>query len=550
MKKLKIIFTVLVTIPLIIIFAQNSKSQSIYEFQSGGIKGEVDTLGIQKAETITKESLGLLEKEVDPDTYIVGPGDIFEISIVTSKPQNYNVSITPEGKIIIPSVGIVSVKSKTLSEVLKLIEQEIRKVYKTESIFASLKDIRKFKVIISGSVLRTGIIPATPMERVSEVIDAAGGFRGNASWRKIQLIREGLTEPINVDLIKFFLTGDKNANPFVQGGDQIIVPPANYKIVIKVLGEVPSPGTFEYNEGDSLSTLLKFGMGFLISSYLDSVEVVRFISNSSDIEKSYINLSSWPMNFIKTSNLKNDFPLKPGDRVFIRNIPEWLEGKSVVIRGEVKYPGRYAINEETTRLRDIIDRAGGFTADASLENSIFLRQSEMKKEDKEMERLYKTPLSEMTESELRYFQVRSRERRGLMSINFKKIIAYDNTEDNILLRDDDSIFIPMKTYMVNIQGRVNNPGLVIYKPDYSFEDYIALAGGYGFRADESEANIIKSKGQLFLAKNKNFKIEPGDNILVPPEKESKFIDIFTTGLTITMQLITITGVVLALVKLK
>ena len=49
----------------------------------------------------------------------------------------------------------------------------------------------------------------------------------------------------------------------------------------------------------------------------------------------------------------------------------------------------------------------------------------------------------------------------------------------------------------------------------------------------------------------NYKLDPGDTILVPPEEEdATFFEIFTTALTIATQLVTIVGVVITLVRLK
>ena len=68
------------------------------------------------------------------------------------------------------------------------------------------------------------IVAATHVDRVSEVIEKAGGFEEDASMRNIQILREGEAGIINVDLRKFFATGRKEYNPYVLGGDVIMVP--------------------------------------------------------------------------------------------------------------------------------------------------------------------------------------------------------------------------------------------------------------------------------------------------------------------------------------
>jgi hypothetical protein len=76
---------------------------------------------------------------------------------------------------------------------------------------------------------------------------------------------------------------------------------------------------------------------------------------------------------------------------------------------------------------------------------------------------------------------------------------------------------------------------------------VRSAGGFGLRADEDEVLIQKVSGELHRAIDYSARMDPGDNILVPEQSDVKFVDIFTTALSITAQLATIVGVVLGVV---
>jgi protein involved in polysaccharide export with SLBB domain len=156
----------------------------------------------------------------------------------------------------------------------------------------------------------------------------------------------------------------------------------------------------------------------------------------------------------------------------------------------------------------------------------------------------------MTKSELKYFAARISEKKGLMAVNFKKAVEDPSSVDNILLQNKDSIIVPETIDFINIQGRVNSPGNVQYNENFDYLDYVALAGGFGYRADIDETFVTKSKGEQFLAEDYNYVLEPGDTILVPPEEEVTFFEIFTTALTIAAQLVTVVGVIITLVRLK
>jgi protein involved in polysaccharide export with SLBB domain len=509
---------------------------------------KIDTTAFESAQKLAMQTNIVPEKPINANEYVVGPGDEFEISILINEPILLHLKVSPEGSLLIPNTGIVQLKGDTLVNAYKKINEKLRRVYKTEDIGVQLSQIRQFKVIVSGSVLKSLSVAASPLDRVSEVIERAGGIAKDGGMRNISLIRD--SNVYSVDLLKFFLVGDKSANPYVEGGDQIIVPPLSEKQKMGIYGEVGMPAEFEYVPGDSLSTLIRFGQGFLASSFLDSVEIARFETDGKTINRFYIDLNSWK-NILKTrEKLPGDIPLQVGDRVYVRIIPNWNKDQYVIISGEVKYPGKYAIVETKDKVADLIKRCGGFTENASIEDIEFIRQQESLKPDLEMERLARIPYTEMSQFESRYYQSRVREKRGVMSIDVKKAISDENSDQNITLYNKDSIIVPTKKNYINVQGRVNNPGNIVFNPNWTYMDYINQAGGFGYRADINETFIAKSKGEIFLAKDKNYILEPGDVILVPPQKEVSFTEVFTQVVATVSQLMTIAGIVITLVRPK
>ncbi len=535
MRKLILLF-------IAILLSAEANAQLDNSFISGATKKEVDTLAFDYMKENVKLNEGLLEREIDPEKYIVGPNDIFSILINTSKTIQFKTPISPSGVILLRGIGGVDVKENTLAEATRKIEDKIRSVYKTDEIYVVLEDIRKFKVVVSGAVGKPSTVQSTAAERVNEAIDKAGGFKYNGSLRNITLFRDRSNERIKVDLLRFYKLGEKDHNPTLLGGDHIIVAPSSDNIIVGIYGEVPSPGEFEFAEGDSLSTIIKIGQGFLQSSNLDSVEVVRM--NPTGMEHIYLDLNHWKGVLYSEQNLPGDIRLQPGDRIYIRKRYDWDETQYAILEGEVLYPGKYAINEETDRVYDLIKRAGGFTENASLDHIEFIRQEELEIKDLEMERLYKMIASEMSESEFRYFQAKKTEKKGSMAIDFNEIMKNPSDEvNNIMLRNKDSIIVSKKKYHINVQGRVNNPGLITFQAGYSYKDYINAAGGYGFRADVDETLITKPRGEQFLAENMDYTLEPGDVILVPPEKEYSYTELFTTTLTVVTQIISIVAIV-------
>ncbi len=505
--------------------------------------GEYDTVGYKLATELAKETTGIIEKEIDPNSYQVGPGDAFQLFIDIPGSKIEDVQMTPDGRIMLQGVGAVSIKGLTLADAEKAVAAAVRRVFKANTVALTLKKVRSFKVTVIGAVRKPGIVPSSGADRVSEAIDRAGGMMFNASMRRIVIHRDS-SDDITVDLMRF-LSGERDYNPYLQGGDVVYVPVASEKEIVEVSGEVGLPGKYEFRQGDSLFTMLRFAQGLLVSSYLDSIEVARFNFRGSGADKIFVSLNNNLNNSIQENK---NIPLDIGDRIYVRAKPNWLKQKAVVVTGEVKYPGRYAIYKDSTHISEIIDRAGGFLETASLDNVLMIRRRDMFEGDRELSRLYNTPITEMTESEISYFKARSRENPGLMSVDFRKVIELHDVQNDIYVADQDSIYVPVQKNYVNVVGKVVNPGRVLYRPEFTYLDYINLAGGFGYRSDDDGTLIIKPKGEQTLARTTKLPIEPGDNILVPDQSEVKFIDIFTKALTIATQLITIGGIIYTIVK--
>ena len=69
----------------------------------------------------------IIDTPVDPKKYFVGPGDQFHINIISSNETfDHSLVISPTGKLLIPSVGIVECNRLTLSELIKEIKKQIR----------------------------------------------------------------------------------------------------------------------------------------------------------------------------------------------------------------------------------------------------------------------------------------------------------------------------------------------------------------------------------------------------------------------------------------
>ena len=72
-----------------------------------------------------------LEQPIDPATYVVGPGDVFLISVIGIDPYLVQATVTPSGMLIIPQIGSLEVRSHTAAWVTTNVLALIKRVYPT-----------------------------------------------------------------------------------------------------------------------------------------------------------------------------------------------------------------------------------------------------------------------------------------------------------------------------------------------------------------------------------------------------------------------------------
>ena len=376
-----------------------------------------------------------------------------------------------------------------------------------------------YSISVVGSVKSPGIYHMPPASRISEVIKIANAIPDSlipeklidSSSRNITLRRNGMDS--RIDLKRFFVLGDEKNNPYLLDGDFIIVPVIQKRILVE--GAVNNPGLYELIDGDRVFDIIALAMGLQESAYLESADVVRYADNGKITKTFSINLQ----NIIDNIDCEDNILLKNDDRIIIRFIPEFHEEESITIRGEVQFPGYYSIEETKTTLLEILEKSGGPTSNADLQNAFLQRRSREDIIDTEFERLKKMLVEDMTVLEYEYFKTKSRELRGKFSIDFKNLWDAKNESADILLKNNDYIFLPDKSITVTVSGQVKKPGLINFVPGRNYLYYIEQAGGFSWNARKGKIRLIKADTGEWLKPKKDTIIEVRDMLFVPEKPD-------------------------------
>lgn len=265
----------------------------------------------------------VFEKEINPDEYIVGPGDQLIVKVWGAMEKQFPVLVSPEGYVVIPAVSEVFVSGKTLSESIRLITDELGKTFQNARYTVRLIKMRKFRVFVVGEIQNAGSYYLRAVDRLSDAIQLARGLTNWGDDTRIELRREN-GEVNVINLTDFYLTGNLDNNPMLSGGDVIFIPSidlqGNYAIIE---GNVGSQGIYQLRKQESLFDFLTRLRALNRRSNLENIILFR------DGEKSSYSLLNHDSEAFSVQ-------LKSGDRIMVPTIRN-----QVYVRGEVAQPGAF-----------------------------------------------------------------------------------------------------------------------------------------------------------------------------------------------------------------
>jgi polysaccharide export outer membrane protein len=158
----------------------------------------------------------------------VGPGDVFEVSVLGEKdlPREYRVQ--PDGTVDFPYLDRLKVGGLEPQQIEELIKGELtsRKILVSPQVTLVVKQYNSKKVSVIGAVQKPGSLPWTEGMKLVDAISQSGGFTALADANHVLVTRHVaggriVTATVSVDDI----TDGKLADVPLQAGDTIKVEP-------------------------------------------------------------------------------------------------------------------------------------------------------------------------------------------------------------------------------------------------------------------------------------------------------------------------------------
>ena len=168
-------------------------------------------------------------KASTPDyNYIVGPGDMLNITVWRNPELSQTVPVRPDGQVSTPLVDGLVAQGKTSAQIARDVEKELSKYVRdpvVTVIVTSFVGPYSEQIRVVGEAVKPQFLPYKQKMTVLDVLIAAGGLTDFADGNRATLVRasEG-NKRYNVRLNDLVKRGDIDANVDVLPGDILIIP--------------------------------------------------------------------------------------------------------------------------------------------------------------------------------------------------------------------------------------------------------------------------------------------------------------------------------------
>jgi len=288
--------------------------------------------------------------EVDMTLYVIGPGDTLEIhawnkdnpdilvvnpaitaqtqTVVTTSPiDTHSVTVSRDGRIYVPLVGVIKVERLTTKDLENMIKKGLRAYTADAEVTVLIKSPKPVRVYVIGQVNRPGLygVPdGAPEEcRLINFINLAGGFTPYSELDQITVKRKN--ESVIIDFYKAEKDGDIGQNVILKDGDTVVVPQKYNQVY--VLGYVFRPGPVRYIEGAKVSDYIGSAGGFTRFAATDNIGIIRGDPANPTVIKVQVNkYLAWDKNSANPAII-------PGDVIYVPQswFADWADMSGILI---------------------------------------------------------------------------------------------------------------------------------------------------------------------------------------------------------------------------
>lgn len=167
-------------------------------------------------------------QKVDPNQYVIGPGDTLQIFVWRNPELTATVPVRPDGKISTPLNEDMVAVGKTPSQLARDIEKVLSEYVRspTVNVIVTQPVGAYSEVQIIGQVTKPGSVPYRAGMKVLDAMLAVGGLTQFAAGNRAKIVRKdgGKQQQIKLKLEALMNKGDMSQNLDLRPGDVLVVP--------------------------------------------------------------------------------------------------------------------------------------------------------------------------------------------------------------------------------------------------------------------------------------------------------------------------------------
>jgi protein involved in polysaccharide export with SLBB domain len=310
---------------------------------------------------------------------------------------------------------------------------------------------------------------------------------------------------------------------------------------VTIRGEVLRPGSYALSQDMTPMKLVTMAGGYKRDALLTNADLASYTIKNG--EKVITERTEIPIG----SEVFSHASLKSGDILTIHQLSGWNDiGASVILDGEVTYPGSYGL-QEGERLSGVLRRAGGLRDTAYAAGAVLVRNQVRDLEEKTKVQLIHqietssasarlapnlgggqdqaALLQAATQQQAEVLQrLKAEPASGRLVIHISADInSWAGTPADIEMHTGDVLTVPKRPGFVLVSGQVYNASAITYVPGKEASWYLRRAGGTNDIANRKEIFVIRANGSVIGRRSGEWygsnvlstHLDPGDVIVVP-----------------------------------
>ncbi len=124
------------------------------------------------------------------DDYLIGPGDILDISVWKEEALTKLVTVLPDGKISFPLIGDIDAAGKTVASLGNELNKKIERYVPDPNLSVVVQQVNSMLIYIIGRINNPGRFVLNTNINVLQALSMAGGLNPFAKKNKILIFRE------------------------------------------------------------------------------------------------------------------------------------------------------------------------------------------------------------------------------------------------------------------------------------------------------------------------------------------------------------------------